>query len=98
MESSKDANTSSPPSVTESSPCNSRPSHYSRHDPEPITVIEAWGLNFHLANVLKYIVRAPFKGTELTDLRKAAWYLNRWIQVREAQLKGTAIPLPEVQE
>lgn len=78
-----------------SSPC--RPSHYSRYEPEPITVIERWGLGFHLGNVVKYLVRAPHKGNELRDLRKAAWYLNRWIQVREANVAGVSPPSPDEQ-
>jgi len=60
--------------------------HYSRYNPQPIEAIEGWGLGFHLGNVLKYILRAPHKGTELRDLKKARWYLDRWIAIRE----GTA--------
>jgi hypothetical protein len=71
-----------------------RPSHYQRYDPEPITVIERWGLGFALGNVLKYIVRAAHKGEELRDLRKALWYLARHIEVRKAELAGREIPAP----
>jgi len=46
---------------------------------ECILVIEAWGLGFSLGNCVKYISRAPYKGTELEDLKKAAWYLKRHI-------------------
>lgn len=73
---------------------DTRPSHYQRYDPEPITVIEAWGLGFALGNVLKYIVRAAHKGAEIRDLRKALWYLQRHIDVREAQLAGREAPKP----
>jgi hypothetical protein len=44
---------------------------------ETIKVIEDWGLGFKLGNALKYILRAPHKGTELQDLSKARWYLDR---------------------
>lgn len=44
---------------------------------ETIKVIEDWGLDFCLGNALKYILRAPYKGTEMEDLLKARWYLNR---------------------
>lgn len=72
-----------------------RPSHYQRYDPEPITVIERWGLNsFHLGNVIKYIVRAKHKGAEIRDLRKALWYLQRYIDVREAEIAGREAPAP----
>jgi hypothetical protein len=60
-----------------------RPAHYTRLNPEPIDVIEAWGLGWHLGNVLKYIARAGHKGSELEDLRKARNYLDRKIAVIE---------------
>lgn len=47
---------------------------------EVIKVIEAWELDFNLGNAVKYVARAKHKGTELDDLRKAAWYLERAIQ------------------
>lgn len=59
-----------------------RPSHYTFSEVQPIDVIEAWGLGFHLGNVVKYVARADHKGSSLQDLRKAAWYLNREIQRR----------------
>lgn len=59
-----------------------RPQHYvDGVDPayEPIKVIEAWGLGFHLGNTVKYIRRAGKKGDRLEDLKKARWYLDREI-------------------
>ena len=55
------------------------PDHYARLDPEPIDVIEAWGLGYHMGNALKYIARAGRKDRTryAEDLRKAAWYLTR---------------------
>lgn len=47
---------------------------------ETIKVIEAWGLGFHLGNVVKYISRAEKKGSRLEDLKKARWYLEREIK------------------
>lgn len=57
------------------------PTHYARLEPQPILVIEAWGLNFHRGQVVKYVSRAGHKGgeTELDDLKKARWYLDREI-------------------
>jgi hypothetical protein len=74
-------------------PINS-PSHYTFSELEPIEAIEAWGLGYHLGNVVKYVVRADHKGASLQDLRKAAWYLNREIQrrARYAQVNGEADP------
>lgn len=63
------------------------PWHYGGEgDPyEAIKVIEAWGLGFHLGNAIKYIRRASHKGEKLTDLKKARWYLDRYIQRLEAE-------------
>ncbi len=53
--------------------------HYKNLNPQPIEVIENWELDFHLANVLKYISRAGKKEgeSELKDLEKARVYLDR---------------------
>lgn len=57
------------------------PPHYGGEDDpyEAIKVIEAWKLGFGLGNCVKYIARAGKKGSLLTDLRKARWYLDRVI-------------------
>ncbi len=55
------------------------PSHYNAGAIEVIDVIEDWDLGFCLGNTVKYIARSPHKGTELQDLKKAAWYLQRQI-------------------
>lgn len=62
------------------------PTHYGGDTTyEAIKVIEAWGLDFHLGNVAKYISRAGKKGDSVEDLEKALWYLQRKIN----QLKQT---------
>lgn len=70
------------------------PYHYSKIGKyEPIDVIEDWGLGFCLGNTVKYIARAghkqDFEGQDqkaktLEDLKKASWYLNRFIQNLES--------------
>jgi hypothetical protein len=55
------------------------PAHYTSLHPEPIEVIEAWGLGFCDGNAVKYIARAGRKDDRLEDLRKARWYLGRLI-------------------
>lgn len=55
------------------------PAHYTRLEPQPVDVIEAWDLPWHEAQVLKYIARAGHKGDRLTDLRKAKFYLDRLV-------------------
>ena len=54
------------------------PQHY-QHGIEPIEFIESHNLNFNLGNAVKYIARAPYKGNEIEDLKKAKWYLEREI-------------------
>lgn len=68
------------------------PSHYTRLSPQPIEVIEAWGMDFHLANTLKYIARAGYKDKdkELEDLKKARFYLDRRIALVEKELQTTS--------
>jgi hypothetical protein len=89
------------PAITSAEPRqesrSSIPRHYQIHDPEPIVVIEQWKLGFHLGNVLKYIARAKYKGDEIRDLKKAAWYLNRHIALLQSEQEGRNAPKPEDQ-
>lgn len=57
------------------------PAHYTWL-PNGVEVIDiTQHFNFTLGNALKYIMRAGHKHDEpLTDLRKAAWYINREIE------------------
>jgi len=54
---------------------------------EAIKVIDAWGLGFHLGNVIKYISRAGKKDpkTLIQDLKKATWYLEKYIEKLEGK-------------
>ena len=61
------------------------PSHYTDGGIETIDFIEAKKLPYHLGNVVKYISRAGKKDNELQDLKKAQWYLNRYIELLEKQ-------------
>lgn len=46
-------------------------------------VVERWGLGFHLGQAVKYVQRAGKKDGELeiTDLKKAIWYIQRHIHL-----------------
>ena len=59
------------------------PSHYTKGGIEAIDVIEAWELDFHLGNTVKYISRAGRKdpAKEREDLEKALWYLQRKLEL-----------------
>lgn len=61
------------------------PPHYDFGLHETIDVIEAWELPYHLGNVVKYVSRSKRKGKELEDLKKAAWYLDRYIKRLESE-------------
>ena len=54
--------------------------HYKQHSIEAIDVIHDWDLGFELGNVIKYIARHKHKGSELSDLEKAQWYLQTYIK------------------
>ena len=60
------------------------PDHYRRHGIELIDIVEDLGYN--RGNAVKYLVRAGVKNpdTEMEDLKKAQWYVNREI----ARLEG----------
>ena len=59
----------------------SHPAHYTTGSIEVIDFIEDQRLPYHLGNALKYICRAGKKdpAKEVEDLRKAIWYLERYI-------------------
>lgn len=56
------------------------PSHYTAYPVEVIELTEH--LNFCRGNAVKYLCRAGLKSkdTEIEDLEKARWYLNREIE------------------
>lgn len=60
------------------------PQHYVKGGIETIDFIEAKELGFHLGNVVKYISRWDQKG-KIEDLKKARWYLDRFIQNNEGR-------------
>ena len=56
------------------------PPHYTSH-PSGIEVIQITEHeNFCRGNAIKYILRAGKKGSEIEDLKKAGWYINREIE------------------
>lgn len=65
------------------------PAHYTDGKIEVIDFIEDKQLGYHLGNAVKYISRAGKKDPEKTaeDLKKAVWYLNRYID-RMEEAKG----------
>ena len=66
------------------------PAHYTYGSIEVIDVIEGLRLPYHLGNAVKYIARAGHKDPAKTeeDLRKAIWYINRYITFLGKQKEG----------
>jgi len=60
-----------------------QPPHYKSHPSgiERIRITEHF--NFNRGNAIKYIWRAGEKNSEIQDLKKAAWYINREIERME---------------
>lgn len=61
------------------------PKHYCYSKFEPKDVIRAWGLNFNLGNVVKYVARAGRKDDILQELHKAKQYLEFEIEAIEQE-------------
>ena len=66
------------------------PAHYTYGSLEVIDAIEGLLLPYHLGNAVKYIARAGRKDPAKTeeDLRKAIWYINRYITFLAKQKEG----------
>jgi hypothetical protein len=70
--------------LIKSKPDPVNPAHY-RGD-TVMRIIEDFDLGFCLGNVVKYILRHLEKAG-LEDLKKARWYLDRYIAKQEGTLK-----------
>lgn len=65
------------------------PPHYNMGKFEVIDIIidklgNEGAKNYCLGNVLKYTMRHEHKGNPIEDLEKAAWYLNKAIELEKA--------------
>lgn len=69
--------------VSEAPEMVSHPAHYNYGRHETIDIIEDWELGFHCGNAVKYISRHKYKGTAIKDIKKAIWYLERYLQILE---------------
>lgn len=68
--------------------------HYVSRGIDIRDVIEAFGLDFNLGSILKYVVRQKPGNTKLMDLRKAQVHLARAIAREEASNKEMYAPTP----
>ena len=70
------------------------PAHY-KH-PSGIEVIDITRYeSFLRGNILKYVLRAPYKGHELQDLKKAAQYLEWEIERIERGIEVDQFSIPK---
>ena len=56
------------------------PGYYKRGTADTWDFIRDQGLNFHLGNAIKYIVRAGYKDDKVSDLQKAIHYLTNELE------------------
>ena len=60
------------------------PPHYTNH-PSGVECIQVTEhMNFCIGNAIKYLWRVDGKGKDVQDLNKAAWYIQREIERRQA--------------
>lgn len=62
------------------------PDHYKSGGIEVIDLMKAKMspqefLGYLRGNIIKYVLRAPFKGKPVEDMRKARWYIDKWVEV-----------------
>lgn len=73
------------------------PKHY-KH-PSGIEAIEITRHeSFLRGNIIKYVLRAPYKGTELKDLEKAAVYLDWEIERVRREMIGEELNTCEIEQ
>jgi len=73
-----------------------QPAHYEH--PSGIEVIQITRHeSFLRGNILKYVLRAPYKGSELQDLEKAAVYLQWEIERIRACEANEEFAMPELE-
>lgn len=65
--------------------------HYSHFAIQPSMFIARNKLPWYAGNVIKYVCRAPFRGSLVPDLRKAIHYIELWIEEWEAQQAVTGM-------
>ena len=64
-----------------SDPVN-HPDHYTKGI-EVTDFIASWQMDWFRGNIVKYVVRAPYKSNCIQDLQKAKWYIDELIEMLE---------------
>ena len=55
------------------------PDHYTMGI-EVTDFLASWEVDWFRGNIIKYVIRCPFKNNTLKDLKKAKWYLDDLIK------------------
>jgi hypothetical protein len=77
------------------------PSYYRRGNVQVWDFVRDQGLNFHLGNAIKYICRAGYKDSRISDLRKAIHYLQNELEneiLHQRPSKGVPEKFPGQQQ
>lgn len=61
------------------------PAHYTMGKIETIDFIEDQKFPYHIANAVKYLTRYRYKENPVEDLKKALWYIKRYIKLYEKE-------------
>ena len=69
-----------------------RPAHYDRHPSGVKAITVSQHEDFLIGNCFKYLFRRKFKGQELTDLKKAHFYLTLAIEKLESEQEHGRYP------
>ena len=78
------------------------PAHYCQGNIECIDVIEAalgpeGAKAFCMGNAVKYLFRHRNKGNPVQDVKKAEWYIKKWIEIAERPVIGCPFEEQEAQ-
>jgi len=65
------------------------PPHYTMGNLECVDVIIDWELDreYFPATALKYICRHKYKGKPIEDIKKAIWFLQKYVEILENRKK-----------
>lgn len=66
------------------------PAHYTSHPSGTECIAIAEHMSFCMGNALKYLWRADLKGNAVEDLKKARFYIDREISLRERKKQEEA--------
>lgn len=75
------------------------PKHYKQNGIECIDVIvaaigQSGAADFCMGNAIKYLLQHNHKESNIEDVKKAIWYLNKWLEYMEVDEKPVEMGCP----